>query len=59
MNYLISKHSSKQVYNYHPRTMDELQNLVDKLIEKRGNKAYLNDIYTSDITVMSCIFYCS
>ena len=43
-------------YNYHPTTKDELKELVDQLIEKRGNKANLNDIYTSEITDMHYLF---
>ena len=43
-------------YNYHPKTRDELKELVDKLIKERGNEANLNDIDTSEITDMSYIF---
>ena len=43
-------------YNYFPKTKKELQNLVDELIEERGNEADLNDIYTGDITDMSELF---
>ena len=45
------------IYNYHPKTKDELTKLVDQLIEKRGNDADLNDIDTSEITNMSYLFY--
>ena len=55
MNYIVSKHTSK-AYNYHPKTKDELKELVNKLIDKRGLKAYLNDIDTSAITDMSGMF---
>ena len=44
-------------YNYHPKTNDELQDLVSKLIEERGIEADLNDIDTSEITDMSYVFY--
>ena len=44
-------------YNYHPKTKDELQELVDKLIKERGNEADLNDIDTSEITDMTGLFY--
>ena len=44
-------------YNYHPKTYDELEELVDQLIEERGNEADLNDIDTSEITDMSALFY--
>ena len=43
-------------YKYFPKTKEELQNLVDELIEERGNEADLNDIYTGDITDMSGLF---
>ena len=56
-NFLVSKHSSKIVYNYHPKTRNELKRLVNTLIKERGNTADLNDIDTSAITDMSYIFY--
>jgi surface protein len=43
-------------YNYQPKTQEELQDLVAKLIEERGDDADLNDINTSKITDMSFIF---
>ena len=43
-------------YNYHPKTNAELQKLVEKLVEERGNESDLNDIDTSQITDMSWIF---
>ena len=43
-------------YNYHPKTRDELEKLVKKLIKERGNEADLNDIDTSEITDMSYMF---
>ena len=43
-------------YNYHPKDKDELKELVDQLIEKRGNEANLNDIDTSEITDMFKLF---
>ena len=43
-------------YNYHPKTKDELKELVNKLIKERGNDADLNDIDTSKITDMSRMF---
>ena len=51
-------HINKDIdsYNYHPKTVDELQELVDKLIEERGIKANLNDIDTSEITDMNNMF---
>ena len=54
---IINKNSKqKQVYNYHPKTIDELKELVNKLIKERGNDANLNDIDTSEITDMSVLF---
>ena len=44
-------------YNYYPKTKDELEELVDKLIKERGNDADLNDIDTSEITDMTTLFY--
>ena len=46
-------------HNYHPKTRDELKELVDKLIKERGDDADLNDIDTSKITDMSKLFYVS
>ena len=43
-------------YNYHPKTKDELLELINQLIEERGNEADLNDIDTSEITDMSYMF---
>jgi len=44
-------------YNYCPKTRDELYDLIEKLIEKRGNEADLNDIDVSKITDMALLFY--
>ena len=52
---LINK-NSKIVYNYHPKTRDELIELINELIEERGNDANLNDIDTSEITDMNSLF---
>ena len=48
-----------KVYNYHPKTKDELKELINKLIKERGNNADLNDIDTSRITDMEKLFYLS
>ena len=48
---------SKPKYNYHPKTKEELGNLINELIEERGNEADLNDIDVSQITDMSYLFY--
>ena len=52
---LINK-NSKIVYNYHPKTKDELKDIINKRIESEGNGCNLNDIYTSNITDMSDLF---
>ena len=53
----INKDTGNRHYNYHPKTSDELKELVDKLVKERGNDADLNDIDTSEITDMSELFY--
>ena len=53
----INKDIGNHSYNYHPKTVDELQELVDQLIKERGNDADLNDIDTSEITDMDELFY--
>ena len=52
----INKDTGNHSYNYHPKTYDELKELVNQLIEERGNDADLNDIDTSEITDMSYMF---
>ena len=52
----INKDTGNHHYNYHPTTRDELLELVNKLIEERGNDTDLNDIDTSEITDMSYMF---
>ena len=52
----INKDTGNHHYNYHPTTRDELLELVNKLIEERGNDTDLNDIDTSEITDMSFMF---
>ena len=46
---LINK-NSKIGYNYHPKTKDELQDIIKQKIESEGNECNLNDIDTSNIT---------
>lgn len=41
---------------YHPKDKDELMKLLDKLIKERGYEGDFNDIDTSEITDMSCLF---
>ena len=52
---LINK-NSKIEYNYHPKTKDELENIIKQRIDSEGNKCNLNDIDTSNITDMSNLF---
>src|SRR5574344_475220 len=52
---LINK-NSKIAYNYHPKTRDELEDIINKRIKSEGNKCDLNDIDTSNITDMSNLF---
>ena len=53
----INKDIGVQSYKYHPKTINELEELINKLIEERGIEADLNDIDTSKITDMSVLFY--
>ena len=53
----INKDTGNHQHNYHPKTRDELKELIKKLIKERGNKADLNDIDTSEITDMHALFY--
>ena len=55
----INKDTGNRHCNYHPKTRDELEELVGKLIKERGNDADLNDIDTSEITDMNYMFYTS
>ena len=55
---LINK-NSKIAYNYHPKTKDELKDIIDKRIESEGNECNLNDIDTSNIIDMSWLFEAS
>ena len=52
---LINK-NSKIVYNYHPKTKDELKDIINQKIESGGNECDLNDIDTSYIIDMSFLF---
>ena len=52
---LINK-NSKIGYIYHPKTKDELKDIIKQKIESEGNECNLNDIDTSNITDMSYLF---
>lgn len=60
-NYITEKmvynKSTAFKYNYHPKTKRELLNIMDQLIEERGNEGDFNDIDTSQITNMSYLFF--
>ena len=51
------KLGNKSRYKYHPETKEELHDLLNQLLEERGNEGYFNDIDTSKITDMSDLFY--
>ena len=53
---LINKNSKIVLYNYHPETKDELEDIIKQKIESEGNECNLNDIDTSNITNMSNLF---
>ena len=55
---LINK-NSKIGYIYHPKTRNELENIINQKIESEGNECDLNDIDTSNITDMSGLFISS
>ena len=48
--------NSKIAYNYHPKTKDELEDIIKQRIKSEGNECDLNDIDTSNITDMSYLF---
>ena len=52
---LINK-NTKIGYIYHPKTKDELKDIIKQRIESEGNECDLNDIDTSNITDMSNLF---
>ena len=52
----ITSKTKVNKYNYHPKTKDELKDLINQLIEERGNEGDFNDIDTSEITDMSDLF---
>jgi hypothetical protein len=53
---IINKNTKINKYHYHPKTRSELEKLISKLIDERGNDANLNDIDTSEITDMQYLF---
>ena len=53
----ITSRTKVDKYNYQPKTKRELHNLLNQLIEERGNEGDFNDIDTSKITDISYLFY--
>ena len=51
-----TKVNERPKYNYHPKTKEELQDLLKQLTKERGNESDFNDIDTSKITDMSDLF---
>src|SRR5574344_214337 len=45
------------VYKYHPKTKDELKQIIEERIKNEGHECDLNDIDVSNITDMSNMFY--
>ena len=52
----INSKSKVNEYEYFPENRKEFNQLIDELIDKRGNNADLNDIDTSKITNMNYLF---
>jgi len=55
-SFKIGRNKMADIYNYHPKTKDELKDILIEKLEKDDN-AYLNDIDTSKITDMSGLFF--
>ena len=51
--------STKNTYTCQPNSKDELKEIIIQRIEDEGHNCDLNDIDTSKITDMSCLFYTS
>ena len=48
--------SNKPSYKYFPKSKEELKDIINQLIDERGNEGDFNDIDTSEITDMSGLF---
>ena len=53
---VLNSNTKVRKFNYRPTSKEELKELIDKLIEERGNDADLNDIDVSKITTMESLF---
>lgn len=47
----------KKTITYHPKTKDELKQIIEERIKEKGNQCNLNDIDVSNVTNMSMLFY--
>src|SRR5574344_757020 len=45
------------IYNYYPKTKDELKQIIEERIKNEGPECDLNNIDVSNITDMSLLFY--
>ena len=52
----ITSKTKVDKYAYHPKTKEELQDLLKQLVEERGNEGNFNDIDISEITDMVELF---
>ena len=52
----ITSKTKVDKYAYHPKTKEELQDLLKQLVEERGNEGNFNDIDVSKIKDMSKLF---
>ena len=52
----ITKDNIGYDYKYFPKTREELDDIIEKLIKERGLESDLNDINVSEITDMSGLF---
>ena len=52
----ITSKTKVDKYTYHPKTKEELQDLLKQLVEERGNEGNFNDIDVSKIKDMSKLF---
>ena len=53
----ITSKTKVDKYNYHPETKGELQDLINQLIEGRGNEGAFNDIDVSKINNINNVVF--
>ena len=56
---MVYTKANKPVYKYHPKTKEELREIIKECIKNEGSECDLNDIDVSEITDMSHLFYYS